>query len=413
MIVIDVYYTNIFERLKDAEKKFIICIGGAGSSKSYSMCQLFFYFLTQEKEQKLLVLRKTRHSLKLSTYKMFLDMLEQLHCYNPVWHNKSDLEYHYPHTKSRIQFLGLDNYEKIKSTEWNQIWVEEANEITKEEFLFLRTRLSRKKEGEKSKKKSRIYLTLNPVNCWVRDYENDEDFEFIWSNYKDNPFLSNEYIETLESLKKENEDLYNIYALGRWAEIKDLIYKPFKFSEYPISSDDVFYGVDFGYNNPCVLLEVKMKDNNFFVKELIYQTNLTNFDFIELLRQHIKIRTRPIYCDPSEPARIEEIKKAGFNAIPANNDVKSGIDFLKSLNDRIFSNQDNINLNKEIKTYSWKKDKDGKLLDEPIKFNDHCLDALRYAIYTHCHKYLQVGREKIEKTKYEIYSYSSLLTDMR
>ncbi|MCS7232467.1 MAG: terminase large subunit, partial [Elusimicrobiota bacterium] len=173
------------------------------------------------------------------------------------------------------------------------------------------------------------------------------------------------------------------------------------------------YGVDFGYNNPCVLLEVKMKDNNFFVKELIYQTNLTNFDFIELLRQHIKIRTRPIYCDPSEPARIEEIKKAGFNAIPANNDVKSGIDFLKSLNDRIFSNQDNINLNKEIKTYSWKKDKDGKLLDEPIKFNDHCLDALRYAIYTHCHKYLQVGKEKIEKTKYEIYSHSSLLTDMR
>jgi len=35
---------------------------------------------------------------------------------------------------------------------------------------------------------------------------------------------------------------------------------------------------------------------------------------------------------------------------------------------------------KEIRSYKWKEDKDGKILDEPVKFNDHAISAMRYAI---------------------------------
>ena len=42
------------------------------------------------------------------------------------------------------------------------------------------------------------------------------------------------------------------------------------------------------------------------------------------------------------------------------------------------------NLEKEIKCYKWKVNKDGIILkDEPVKFNDHLCDAFRYARYTH------------------------------
>jgi phage terminase large subunit len=41
-----------------------------------------------------------------------------------------------------------------------------------------------------------------------------------------------------------------------------------------------------------------------------------------------------------------------------------------------------VNLLKEIRSYKWKTDKDGKVLDEPVKFNDHGCDALRYAVFT-------------------------------
>jgi phage terminase large subunit len=36
----------------------------------------------------------------------------------------------------------------------------------------------------------------------------------------------------------------------------------------------------------------------------------------------------------------------------------------------------------EIKNYKWKTDADGNTLDEPVKFRDHLMDSMRYAIYT-------------------------------
>jgi phage terminase large subunit len=35
-----------------------------------------------------------------------------------------------------------------------------------------------------------------------------------------------------------------------------------------------------------------------------------------------------------------------------------------------------------MKSYKWKEDKNGLILDEPVKFKDHLMDAMRYAIYT-------------------------------
>ena len=42
-----------------------------------------------------------------------------------------------------------------------------------------------------------------------------------------------------------------------------------------------------------------------------------------------------------------------------------------------------VNLIKEIESYSWKTDLNGNILEEPVKFNDHALDALRYAVYSY------------------------------
>ena len=50
----------------------------------------------------------------------------------------------------------------------------------------------------------------------------------------------------------------------------------------------------------------------------------------------------------------------------------------------MFTNAANVNLNKERTSYKWKRDrKHDIILDEPIKFRDHALDAMRYALYTH------------------------------
>jgi phage terminase large subunit len=78
------------------------------------------------------------------------------------------------------------------------------------------------------------------------------------------------------------------------------------------------------------------------------------------------------------------MQQAGYNVVPATKgqgSVGAGISFCQSL--RIHSKRENVNLNSEQATYKWREDKDGMLLDEPVKFADHALDAMRYALMAH------------------------------
>jgi len=89
----------------------------------------------------------------------------------------------------------------------------------------------------------------------------------------------------------------------------------------------------------------------------------------------------PIYADPEDPGRIQEIAEAGFNIQPAiRTSPKEGIRYLQEFNLYISSQAGNIL--KEIQTYSWRVDRQGNILEQPVKFNDHAMDAIRYAVYT-------------------------------
>lgn len=59
-----------------------------------------------------------------------------------------------------------------------------------------------------------------------------------------------------------------------------------------------------------------------------------------------------------------------------------GIRVVKSKPLRITNNSTNIL--KEIRAYKWKEDKEGKikLPEQPVKFNDHACDAIRYGVFT-------------------------------
>ena len=119
-------------------------------------------------------------------------------------------------------------------------------------------------------------------------------------------------------------------------------------------------------------------DKDLYWKEEIYQSHLTNSDLIPMLKQIVKPH-ETIYCDSAEPNRIEELKRAGIKAIPANKDVKSGIDFIKSR--KLFIHSGSANLLKEIKSYKY-MDQGKRVGNEPeipLKLNDHAMDAARYA----------------------------------
>lgn len=90
-----------------------------------------------------------------------------------------------------------------------------------------------------------------------------------------------------------------------------------------------------------------------------------------------------IYCDYADPRSIEELNRHGFNAEPCERkDVKESILKIKSM--PLYVTQRSAKLIKELKNYKWKTDKDGKVLDQPVKFLDDGVDALRYSVFSHC-----------------------------
>jgi len=387
--------TPLFEKIENATEQTIVNAGGAGSSKSFSLIQFFlFKRLLIKQNYKLLVLRFTRQSNNLSVHQDFINATKEYNIFNREAYNKSDLIYNIGSNQAR--FSGLDDHEKIKSTEWHDIWLEEANEFSLHDYLFLKTRLFRgiKDPGFKP----RIWMSFNPEDCWIFDLEGQPNVSFIYSNYKDNPFANQDYIQTLEDYKNIDETYYKIYTLGQRASFKGLIYKPLVMeTEYPESFDYSIYGVDFGFNNPSVLLEINFKDNEIYIRELLYQSGLTNSELKAKFAQLIPKDKRQcdMYADSAEPARIEELareteingEKVKFNCKPADkakDSVKFGIDFCKRYN--IHTVIANENFNKDWKRYKWRLDKEGKSMDEPVKLNDHACDAGRYGIYTH-HKY--------------------------
>lgn len=366
--------TGVFDRLAIAQKPVVVCVGGAGSSKSYSMAQLVIQKLIEEESKVIGIGRKTFPALRMTAYPLMIGLLRDYGIYQYGEHNKTEHTFRYK--DSLIQFFSLDDPEKIKSFNANYLWLEEANEFTWDDYLILKLRLNR----TPGKDLNQIFLSLNPVDetLWIKQkLIGDDDVEVIKSNYEDNPFLPGDYISLLKGLESQDPNYYRIYAKGEWGRLENVIYTNWDLiEEMPYDFQFERYGVDFGYENPTVVLRIGITDTDLFMDELLYQTHVTNADLIDrLIAEKINL---DFFADSAEPGRIEEICRAGLNCYSAIKDVKLGIDTLKRFN--IHVTKRSVNVIREIRSYARKKDKNGHVLDEPVKYSDHAMDALRYAV---------------------------------
>ncbi len=181
--------------------------------------------------------------------------------------------------------------------------------------------------------------------------------------------------------------MYQIYALGEKAISKSNIYSNWTFMAHrPTKFVKYVYGLDFGYSVPTALIKVGFKDNQTYAHEMLYETRLTTSDLIEKMKALDIRKSDEIFCDAAEPKTIEELVRAGYNAKPAEKDVYAGIQKVKS--QPLIVTPESTNLIKEIRSYKWKTDKDGKVHpdESPVKMWDHGCDAMRYAIFTKLNK---------------------------
>lgn len=374
MTVLTVQHTGLFDKTVDTSKKFIVHQGGTRSSKTYSILQylIFWVALCQDSASIVSVVRKSFPSMKSSVMRDFFDILKANDLYDETAHNKTDNTYVLNNTV--FEFFSMDIAEKKKGSKRDYLFVDEANELNWEDFFQLMIRTSKK-----------VLLSYNPsfFHHWIYDRIIErEDCEFIKSTYLDNDFLEKSLIDEIERLKDTDEHYWRVYGLGEKGESKSTIYTNWRLcDEFPDFVDDIIIGIDFGFNNPTAVVKVGVYDEKYiYIQQLLYETKLTNSDLIQRLKD-LKIGTSTeIKCDCADPERIEELRRAGFNAQPCmkgKNSVKNGIDKIKRHS--LYITKDSVDVIKEIKFYKWKEDKDGNVLDEPVKFNDHALDGLRYA----------------------------------
>jgi phage terminase large subunit len=351
----------------DSGYRIIVNQGGTRSGKTFSITELMIALACRAKYSISICSVAFPH-LRKGAMRDWRKIMEDFGLYDPKQHMKTEQLYTYP-TGSYIEFFSVDNQLKVRGPGRDILFINEANIINYETFrqLLLRT-------------KRAIFIDYNPADefHWIYDKVlTRPDCYFIKSTYNDNPFIPKEQRSEIESYKDADPNFWRIYGEGERGHSEGIIFthwQPFS-AEIP---GEIGYGLDFGYNNPTALCRVVQFAGGIQVTEEFYQSKVTNNDLIEVLKQLVSPYD-PIYCDAAEPQRIEEIKRAGFKALPANKDVKAGIDFIKSR--KLFIHQGSVNLLKEIKSYKFKvnKNKVGNTPEEPLKLNDHACDAMRYA----------------------------------
>ena len=384
----EIKVTPIYERVADSTAETMVEVGGARSSKSYSVAQRIVELLTTVPNIRIGICRKTFPALAVTAMELVIGMLQEYGYYVSKWHNKSYHIYEHKPTRGRIYFfsvgVGDAERERLKSREFNVIWEEEANELTWDDHIYLKTRLSAPIDPEYRKilPRNQIILTLNPTDsqCWIaQKLTPGPDVQISHSNYRDNPFLPADYVKQLVGLINQDYNYYRVLALGEWGVFENLIYPNWvEVPEIPEGHLSWSYGLDWGYAHPMSLVKTVLRTDGIWLDEVVHRSGMTVTQLIEQLTHCPKA---DIYADSAQPGSIREVEGAGWTVYATEKyrgSVQEGIDLCRRHTIHVTSRSQNII--KEISAYQNRKDRNGNVLNEPVKFNDDAMDAFRYAV---------------------------------
>jgi len=346
------------------------------SGKTYALCQHLILKCVNEwagQKKTITISRKTFPALRGSVMRDFFEIIDNLNLYKKENYNKSTSEYTLG--GNLIEFVSVDQPQKVRGRKRDICWLNEANEFEYDDFFQFNIRTT-----------GQVFFDYNPSDEYHWIYEKiipKDDCIFIQSSFMDNPFLEDTLKGEILKLKDEDENLWKIYGLGEKGSAKDLIYTNWDtVNDFPPVCEHYRYGLDFGYNHPSSLLLVGIRENDIYVRQIIYQTHLTNQDLIDLMKEREVSKSILVRADSAEPDRIKEIASAGYKITAARKSKSLNKDAIDNIKRRkIHITKDSPDVIKEIKGYRWKKDaKTGEVLDEPIKYKDDAMDTLKYSI---------------------------------
>ena len=342
-------------------------IGGTRSGKTYALLQWCIVKALEGKEI-ITIVRKTIPSLKRTVMKDFKDVMQLLDIWNENDFNISDRIYTF-YNDSIIQFISTDDAEKLRGLKSTILWLEEAQEIDSESYFQLQIRTT-----------GPIILSYNPTVSpyhWIRTMS---DCSRYFTTFKNNPYLDTTVKKAIEELKHTNQKAWKVYGLGEWVGNEKAIFEFAQCEWLPDDAEFVAFGLDFGYSSdPTALASIWKYNNELYIIEHCYERGMVTNDIVTMLKGVVKGREE-IWADSAEPRLIEELYREGFNIKPVikgKDSINFGIQVMQ--NYKINIPKTCQNLINEFYSYEWSSDRFGKQLDRPIDFNNHLIDAARYA----------------------------------
>jgi phage terminase large subunit len=352
--------------------------GGSSASKTYSILAVEIDHCTKNPYTETSVVAESIPHLKRGAMRDFMKIMTVTGRFNAARWNATDFRYKFANG-SYIEFFSADDDSKLRGARRDRLYMNEANNLSFHAYTELAART-----------KQSVILDWNPVNeFWFHsELMQDEDVDFLILTYKDNeacPKSARDFIEKARVKADTSEywaNWYKVYGLGQVGTLQGAIYEDFEVVEGIDVSRAKFValGLDWGFSNdPTALVAIYRQGDCLLIQELLYSTGLTNQDIADKLRSLGITRAWEIVADSAEPKSIEEIYRLGFNIKPAEkgpDSVRNGIDILKRF--KLQVTKDSTNLIKELRSYTWATDKEGKNTGVPIDSFNHACDAMRY-----------------------------------
>lgn len=319
-------------------------------------------------------------------------------------------------TKSKITLKGWESIDSLRGLSFDFLILDEVamyknfNENWQE---VIRPTLTDRKGGVlfiSTPRGFNFWYDLCGIETKDKDYKT-----FHYTSY-DNPFLP---VDELDKTKRElTEDRFAQEIMADFRKMEGLVYKEFNRDLHLFTSDinpegkEYIAGIDFGFTNPCAVVHVLVdNDSNFWITDEWYKTQRTE----EQIGEYVKgCAFNYVYPDPESPSAINILNNKGINiveVIKGKDSIKSGINVVRALfkANRLKIHSRCINLIQELETYSYPEKKTNTNEPEnPIKENDHALDALRYVLSSYegsseksaVEKYMMIQAQRARGTNF-------------
>lgn len=388
----------------------VLLAGPAGTGKSRAALEKLNFLALRYPGARILVVRKTRESLLQSGLVTFeRDVLVGAQ----ARYFRARSEFHYKNG-SVIVLGGLDKVSKIMSAEYDLVYVQEATEVSEEEWEHLTTRL----RGSVTPYQQ-IIGCANPAgpNHWLKRRAEARRLMLVSSTFEDNPLLydkkSGRYTSFGESYLAKLDALtgvrYQRLRLGLWVAAEGMVYEDFDWNLHVIPRFSIpkhwprYWAVDFGFTHPFVFQAwAKDEEGRIYRFAELYHTGLTVEEAAEWIKKWMAKSgedfPQGIICDHDAEGRATLQKHLGVSTISAKKSVSPGLqavigrlrvsedgkprifllrDSALCRDPRLTSAKEPTSTEEEFELYLWQE---GVKDSVPVKQHDHGLDALRYVV---------------------------------